>query len=146
MTGAPEFVLDGSIALAWFFVDERDDYADAVALALPQIEAVVPALWHLEVANTLVCAERRKRSTAAQAATFLGHLAALPITVDPQTHLRAWTETVALARLHGLSAYDGAYLELALRTGLPLATLDGRLEGAAKAAGVPRFAPPPPPS
>jgi predicted nucleic acid-binding protein len=135
------FVLDCSIALAWFFADEANDYADAVASALPTAVVIVPSLFHLELANTLVVGERHGRSTAAQAAAFLTRLAALPIVVDEQTMKRAWAETIALARAHGLSAYDAAYLELALRESLPLATLDDPLAAAAKAVGIRRFEP-----
>ena len=135
------FVLDCSIVLAWYFIDESDPYADAVAAALPGASALVPSLFHLELANTLIVGERRKRSTEAQATAFLARLAGLPIIVDGQTVTRAWSETIALARSHGLSAYDAAYLELAARESLPLATLDDKLETAAKAIGVPMFKP-----
>ena len=74
-------------------------------------------------------------------ATRLARLAALPITVDDQTGTRAWSDTIVLARAHGLSAYDAAYLELAVREGLPIATLDDRLKAAAKAVGVPYYKP-----
>jgi predicted nucleic acid-binding protein len=88
------------------------------------------------VANALVVGERRKRATEAKVTTFLGLLKSLPIRIDDSTASQAWQETISLARLHGLSVYDAAYLELALRLGLPLATLDGRLKAAADAAGV----------
>lgn len=136
-----QFVLDCSIVFAWYFADESDQYADAVATALPGTPAVVPALFHLEVANTLVVGERRKRSTEAQAAAFLARLAALPIAVDAQTIARAWSDIISLARAQNLSTYDAAYLELAARESLPLATLDDRLQAAAKAVGVPLFKP-----
>lgn len=137
----PRFVLDCSIALAWYFADEKDRYADAVAAALPGTAALVPSLFHLELGNILVVGERRKRSTEAQATAFLARLAGLPIVVDGQTVARAWSDILALARTHRLSAYDAAYLELAVREGIPLATLGGPLEAAAKAIGVPRFNP-----
>jgi predicted nucleic acid-binding protein len=103
---------------------------------LDRSQAVVPSLWPLEVANTVVMGERRKRSTPAQAATWLGFLGVLPIVVDGETTARAWGETLGLARAHNLSAYDAAYLELAMRRGLPLATLDEKLQAAAAAVGV----------
>lgn len=134
-----QFVLDGSLALAWYFADEADPYADAVAQALATREAVVPSLWRLEIANALVVGERRKRSTEAQAAAFLARLDALPISLDDQTDARAWGETLRLARAHTLSAYDAAYLELAMRRALPLASLDAQLKAAAVAVGVPLF-------
>jgi len=133
------FVLDGSVTMAWYFKDEANDYADAVRDGLVSTWAVVPALWPLEVSNTLVMGERRKRSTPAQAATWLGLLRALPITVDDETAGRAWGETLGLARAQSLSAYDAAYLELAMRRGLPLATLDDKLKAAATTVGVSLF-------
>jgi predicted nucleic acid-binding protein len=129
------FILDGSVTLAWFFEDESDAYADAVQDSLTKAVAIVPALWHLEVANALLVGERRKRTTAAKVTHFLTLLSALPITVDDETAARAWSDTLALARAHSLSAYDAAYLELALRQGLPLATLDEPLREALRAVG-----------
>lgn len=96
----------------------------------------MPDLWHLEVANTLIVGERRKRSTQANTVKWIGFLAALPITVDEATKAHAFGNTLSLAREHNLSAYDAAYLELALRRGLPLATLDDKLKAAAQAVGV----------
>jgi predicted nucleic acid-binding protein len=139
--GVAEFVLDGSLALAWYFKDEADPYADAVAARFPATRATVPAIWPLEIADAVLMGERRQRSTIAQATTWLGYLARLPIFVDDLTSERAWGEVLGLARAHRLSAYDGAYLELALRRALPLATLDEKLKAAALAAGVPTFAP-----
>lgn len=133
------FVLDGSLALAWYFADEADPYADAVARGLVTREALVPSLWRLEIANALVVGERRKRSTQAQAAAFVARLEQLPIVIDGETDARAWGETLRLARAHILSAYDAAYLELAMRRGLPLASLDDQLKAAAAAVGVPPF-------
>lgn len=132
-------VLDSSVALSWFFKDEENAYAEAVQDALAVCHAMVPSLWPLEIANILVVGERRKRSTAAQAATWLGYLRLLPIRVDEETAARAWSDTPSLARSHLLSVYDAAYLELALRRGLSLATLDDRLKAAAKAEGVAEF-------
>jgi predicted nucleic acid-binding protein len=134
-------LLDGSVALAWYFKDEANSYADAVANRFPSIRAVVPAIWPLEVANAVLMGERRKRSTAAQAARWLSYLSSLPITVDDETTTRAWSDTLNLARAHNLSAYDAAYLELARRRGLPLATLDDKLKVAATAASVTEYKP-----
>ena len=136
MERAQEFVLDVSVTMAWYFKDEINDYANAVRDSLAHCQAVVPTLWPLEVANTVVMGERRKRSTPAQAGTWLGFLGALPIVVDGETTTRAWSETLGIARTYMLSAYDAAYLELAMRRGLPIATLDDRLKAAALAAGV----------
>lgn len=131
-----EFVLDSSMAVAWSFEDETDEYADRIHGRLSTMRAVVPQLWPLEVANALLVGERRKRSTEADTSKWTAMLAGLPIRVDDQTNAHAWTATLGLARFHNLSAYDAAYLELAIRLSLPLATLDEQLEVAAKAAGV----------
>jgi len=131
-----EFVLDGSVAMAWFFADEVNDYANSVLSNLATGRAVVPSLWPLEVANTILVGERRKRSTEAQAAAWLGILESLSIEIDGETMARAWSDTLALGRSRNLSAYDAAYLELAMRRGLPLATLDEKLKSAALAVGV----------
>src|SRR5947209_7946311 len=108
MESVQEFVLDGSVTLAWYFKDELNDYANAVRDGLDRSRAVVPCLWPLEVANTVVVGERRKRSTPAQAATWLGLLGTLPIEIDAETSARAWGGTLSLARAQDLSAYDAA--------------------------------------
>jgi len=136
MAATDNLVLDSSIALAWCFADEQDAYADAIAARFPDLEAVVPALWHLEVANAFLMGERRGRNTPVDTVQWTGSLASLPIAIDDQTMARAWTDTVNLARLHNLTAYDATYIELALRRGLPLATLDAKMRAAAIAAGV----------
>ena len=138
---ATQFVLDSSVTLVWAFEDETDTYAEAVADSLPDVQAVVSALWPLEVANALLVGERRKRTTEAKVAQFLALLETFPISVDDETHVRAWQDTLHLARSHSLSVYDATYLELALRRGLPLASLDDGLKNAAAAAGVPVFKP-----
>ena len=135
------FVLDGSITLAWAFEDETDAYAEAVADGLANVPAMVPAVWPLEVANALLMGERRQRITAAKVAQFLALLQTLPIAVDDETALRAWQDTLHLARLHHLTVYDATYLELAVRLGLPLGSLDDKLKAAATAAGVAEFQP-----
>jgi predicted nucleic acid-binding protein len=134
-----DFVLDGFVALAWFFEDEADAYAESVADSLARVSALVPSHWHLEVANALVVGERRKRTTEAKSTRFLTLLAALPIRADELTPDKAWHETIALARAHSLSAYDAAYLELALRRDLAIATLDGPLRKAMRVVGIPLY-------
>jgi len=129
-------VLDCSIAAAWFFEDETSPLADHVLGSLVTHEAVVPSLWALELANVLVLAERTERVTTAKTEQFLARLAELPIALDHRGAERGFTSVLALARLYGLTAYDAAYLELALREGLPLATLDQPLSEAASKAGV----------
>jgi predicted nucleic acid-binding protein len=140
-TAAAEFVVDCSVALAWCFPDEKAPYPQAVLDSLATARAVVPALWHLEVANCLLVGERRKRSTEADTVSWLSFLSSLPLAVDDETVGRAWSDVLHLARAHGLSAYDAAYLELALRRGLPLATLDDKLKAAAQAIGVAEYTP-----
>jgi len=97
----------------------------------------VPALWLWETANVLVQAERRGRISPAASRTFLGLLEDLPISVDQPSTASVWHDTLALARSHRLTSYDAAYLELALRRGLPLASRDKALQAAAGAEGVP---------
>lgn len=138
---ATTFVLDCSLAVAWFFEDETNGYAQAVEDSLPTAAAIVPTLWPLEVANALLMGERRKRATEAKVTTFLNLLTALPITMDEETASRAWQHSLLLARSHRLSVHDATYLELSLRHGLPLATLDDNLAAAATAAGVPAYQP-----
>jgi predicted nucleic acid-binding protein len=135
------FVLDNSIAMAWSFADEVSDYADAVLDSLTTVRTIVPMLWPLEVANALLMGERRKRSTEAETIRWIGILNRLPIVIDDETNTRAWSDTLALARGHKLSAYDAAYLELAIRRRLPLATLDDPLKAAATATGVALYDP-----
>jgi predicted nucleic acid-binding protein len=129
-------VLDASVALAWCFEDEGGDYPLGVLEALRDSEAVVASLWPLEVTNGLLVAERRQRIDSADAIQFRNLLLSLPIVLDPVEGRRAFGVTHHLARTHELSAYDAAYLELALRHGIPLATLDDSLRAAAEFEGV----------
>jgi predicted nucleic acid-binding protein len=140
-TKSNRFVLDCSIVLAWFFEDETDDYADAVQGTMVSAVAVVPSLWRLEVANALCVGERRKRTTEAKVTAFLNLLKSLPISQDDETWTRAWQESLNLARAHQLSVYDAAYLELALRLGVPLASIDNPLKAAAVVVGVGEYRP-----
>jgi predicted nucleic acid-binding protein len=135
------FVLDCSVTLAWFFKDEANAYANAVAARVTKTPPMVPVLWPLEVANAVLMGERRKRSTEGQAARWLGHLRLLPIAVDTQAATHAWDKILHLARSNNLSVYDAAYLELALRLDWPLASLDDELMAAAKVVGVAIFSP-----
>lgn len=142
MAGVPNprlprrFVLDGSVALSWCFPDEKDRSAQSLLKELRGVVAAVPGLWLLEVANALVSGERRGRLTQAETSEALRLLSRLPFQVDDRSGLLFTADLLALARQHSLTAYDAAYLELALRLDLPLATLDRRLQAAAKAAGV----------
>jgi len=137
-----DFVLDCSVTMAWCFNDEATPYTDGVRDCLADKRAVVPSIWPLEAANATLMGERRKRLDEARSQRFFVLLAALPIVVDDETGSRAFGNIVHLARTHQLSAYDAAYLELAVRRGLPLACLDGKLKTAALAAGVVLFTPP----
>ena len=137
------FVLDASVTVAWCFPDEPTHYTRSVLKSLgPGFQAVVPGLWPVEVANVLLVGERRKRSTQADTATWLGFLRALPIIIDDETNDRIWADTLSVARAQSLSTYDAVYLELAMRRGLPIATLDDKLKTAASMVGVPLFAVP----
>lgn len=135
MSQAP-FVLDASVALAWCFGDEQSAAASRLLEQLEATTAVVPALWRWEIGNALLAAERRGRLQAQEVQAFLRLLERLPIEVDPSAEEQAFAATLDLARSHGLTTYDAAYLELAKRRGLELATRDAELREAALAAGI----------
>jgi predicted nucleic acid-binding protein len=130
-------VLDVSLSCAWCFADEASEATWAILSHLQTAEAHVPSLWLWETANVLIQAERRGRITAAAIRTFLSLLEALPIRVDHAGSATTWHDTLALARAHRLTSYDAAYLELALRLGVPLASRDQALQAAARVEGVP---------
>ena len=140
--GKETLVIDCSLTMAWYFKDEATPYTNAVRASLTTERAVVPALWPLEVANVLLMSERRKRSNQMRATKWLRYLSALQIAVDPETPFRAFDHILNLARPQKLTTYDAAYLELAVRRGLPLGTLDRDLEKAARAVGVTIYVPP----
>ncbi|MGA2797611.1 MAG: type II toxin-antitoxin system VapC family toxin [Thermoguttaceae bacterium] len=133
------FILDCSIAMNWCFEDESQLIADHVLDRLLVDQALVPAVWLLEVGNVLLVGERRGRLTSAQASHFLAMLERLPILIDSPTSLKTMGDIYSLARTYQLSAYDAAYLELAMREGVILATLDESLSAAAAQAGVSVF-------
>jgi predicted nucleic acid-binding protein len=130
-------VIDGSTALGFLLKDEQDTGA---LVALAEIErgvpTFIPAHCRIETANGLLIAERRKRVTQSEVAEALDLLGALPMATDTETAAKAGGETIALARQYGLTIYDAAYLELAMRRGASLATNDMELAKAAQAAGV----------
>lgn len=126
-----DFIIDNSVVMAWCFVDEGGDYADKILGKLESAEALVPSIWPLEVGNVLIVAERRKRLTEADSIRFLALLSELPITVEQESPDRMMKEIVALAREYDLSTYDASYLDLAMKKGLPIATLDSALIKAA---------------
>ena len=127
-------MLDNSVVCGWFIENQANAYGDAVARQLQDERAAVPAVWELELANVLRTACLRQRMTAQHAQTVLTQIVSLPIDVDRQGAPPA--ELLALALRFGLSCYDAAYLELALRLQIPLATVDGPLRDAALASGV----------
>jgi predicted nucleic acid-binding protein len=133
-------VLDASVALSWLLEDAGagQAYAAAVfdALAGTDAEARVPTTWGLEIANVIAKSEGRGMLLMERSQAFLAAVAAAPIVCDPETFSRALTDTLNISRRYRLSAYDASYLELALRTTLPLATLDAELQRAATQAGA----------
>jgi predicted nucleic acid-binding protein len=133
-------VVDASVALAWCFPDEASEHADAVLVALKGQAIVVPAVWGLEIANAMLTGERRKRLKQPEILRFLALLEGLSIVQDGQAVSESVSNVLPLARHYGLSAYDAAYLELSIRHGVPLATLDAKLQKAAQRAGVKIFA------
>jgi predicted nucleic acid-binding protein len=125
-------VLDTSITLAWVYSDETTEPVRQVFNLLSQNGAWVPGLWRLEVANVLEMGVRRKRHDAKFHDSTLADLAQLPIQVDTETDKQAWSASLRLAERHHLTLYEAAYLELALRRNLPLATLDEEIHRAAR--------------
>lgn len=133
------FVIDNSVVMSWCFADEENDYADFVLSSLENHNALVPAIWPLEIGNVLVVAERRQRLSEADSIRFLSLIHNLPISVDQETPDRMMKEIVALARRHRLSTYDASYLDLAMRKDISLATRDAALMKAAERCQVPIF-------
>ncbi len=131
-------VLDSSATLAWI-LEEQADSSDNVLEFMDRERATVPMHWILEITNGLRMAVRRRRLSREDVSHFMTELRALPLHVDAHTEIRGWVEIPALAYEHGLTTYDAAYLELALRLNVPLATLDGDLARAARRAGVTLF-------
>ena len=131
-----DVVIDASLALRWFLDDEADrNYALSILASLSKNRAIVPMLWFYEVGNGLVMAYRRKRLTRDQIEGFLQRVKALPIVAAEYTPAEI-LEIPALAHAHNLTNYDAAYLGVAMRLGLPLATTDAELRRAANTAGV----------
>ncbi|MGA8028814.1 MAG: type II toxin-antitoxin system VapC family toxin [Bryobacteraceae bacterium] len=138
MTGG--LVVDASLTAAWCFEDEATKYARDILRGAKNIYLIVPAIWPLEMVNVLLVNERRKRITPVDTARAVTLLNELAIRVDRPSSLQAFDATLLLARAHKLSSYDASYLELALREGLPLATLDTQMRYAASSAGVKLYA------
>jgi len=134
-------VLDNSVSMAWFFADEANDYTVGVLDALTDHTCLVPSLWSLEASNVLLMGLKRSRCSDADVTRFITLLDALPITTDHRTPQQALHEIFRLAQQYQLTAYDAAYLELAIREGIPLATQDKALIRAAEKTGVQLFTP-----
>jgi len=130
------FVLDATLTLAWHFFDEKSPETEALAERAFEDSVVVPGHWYLEIANSLISGERRKRTTTDLSARFVEWLDELPIEIDTLEDRAIFSLIMPLARAHRLSVYDSLYLELAERRGLALATLDAELATAAKAIGL----------
>ncbi|MDR2186492.1 MAG: type II toxin-antitoxin system VapC family toxin [Azonexus sp.] len=136
------FVLDNSVVMRWYFGDGSApdlEYASRVLDSMTDAEAIVPGVWGLEVANVLTRAEAKGLTTETRSETFVSMLHHMNIRTDSATSAQALSAILQLARRFKLSSYDAAYLELAMREALPLATLDDDLRRAAQRAGVERF-------
>ena len=131
-----DFVVDNSVVMTWCFKDEDNQYSDVILNKLESASAFVPSIWPLEVTNVLLVAERKNRIGEADSMRFITLLSELPIVVDQEPPDRMLKEIFALARKHNLSSYDASYLDLAMRKGLPIATLDKNLLAAAKRSKV----------
>lgn len=132
-----DFVIDASVALSWAFEDEETGETEAVLNRMIQGEqAVVPHLWLWEIANALTFAVRKKRIDSGRRRQFLSTMGKAPLILDRATPAAVFGRIVELADDHHLTVYDAAYLELAIRHGLPLATLDQALIRAARKAKI----------
>lgn len=129
-------IIDCSITMAWCFEDESTPKNLAVLDRLADEAALVPAHWYLEVSNFLAMAEKRRRITTAKSMEFLTYLGTLKFEIDHEVFGRAFDQLLRLCRAHGLTSYDAAYLDLALRRGIPLASLDDELRVEAKSLGI----------
>jgi predicted nucleic acid-binding protein len=129
-------VIDASVTLAWCLDDEQSEYADVILKRVSEDSAMVPSVWPIEVANGLLIAERRGRLSAPEIPRLHSLLSDFPIHAEEPALESALGPVISLARTHDLSAYDASYLELAMREGIPLATLDDALRAAAGKSGV----------
>ena len=137
---ATQFVVDNSVVMSWCFIDETNSYADAVLNRLTKVSAIVPLIWPLEVVNVLLSAERQKRLSKSASMRFLTLLSQLPIFVEYERPDKMMKDLLTLARTSNLSSYDASYLDLAMRKGVPIATLDKNLIEAASRVDVPILA------
>jgi predicted nucleic acid-binding protein len=132
----PSFILDVSVASAWLLLRRATKYTSDVQWHLVKDAVAVPSSWFSGLAETLLAAEQNRETTRAKIDQFLMTLAKLSILIDDETEFRAWKDTLDLARVHSITVANAAYLELALRVNLPLATIDPALSRAATAAGT----------
>jgi predicted nucleic acid-binding protein len=132
-------VVDNSVVMAWLFEDEISAYADHILDQLPDLNLLVPAIWSLEANNVLLVAEKRGRLSNEDIYHFVNLLMQLPIEVVVEDYRRSMQRILALGKSNEISAYDAAYLDLAIQNVCPLATLDNKLIEAAKKCGVPLF-------
>ncbi len=132
-------VLDASAALAWVYGEGNVENLDDLYREVKDKGAIVPELWHIEIANVLLTGCRKGRHDFSVAEENLRRFSKFRIAVDRETRFRAWDSAFKLGRKHSLTSYDAAYLELAQRLRLPLATLDKELLAAAAAEGVSLF-------
>lgn len=144
LSAANGWALDASVTLPWFFPDEASPFTEGLLDALGVQPIWVPALWVLECTNVLHSAQRRGRIDADRRTEIVGQLGAMPVRIDHEPLMFATIDR--LAAVHGLTAYDAAYLELALRRSLTLVSLDAKLLGAARRLGHPVLTAEPPSS
>lgn len=138
---SPDLVLHVTLALEWGFVLPVSQYADDLMQRMPRLVSIVPTLWSRQLADVVLGYERAGRITTAKAAQCFGGMYPFQVAIDPETSALAWTDILDLARTHSTSIDEAAYIELALRLNLPLATTDTTLTRIAVAAGVPIFTP-----
>ena len=131
--------IDASVALAWCFPDEASNYADSVLLAVENLTVIVPTIWAVEITNALLVGERRKRIRQPEIRRYVDLLKGLSIVEERQRFSETVSNVLPLAREYDLSAYDAAYLDVAVRHEIPLATLDGAMQKACTAAGIEIF-------
>ena len=130
------FIIDNSVVMAWCFEDQASEYSDAILERLKTEKAFVPSIWTLEVVNVLIVAERKKILNRSSSMRFITLLNQLPVTVEYEKNLTHMKDLLNLGRDLTLSSYDAAYLDLAMKRGMPLATLDIKLKKAAQASHV----------
>ena len=139
-----DFVLDNSVSMRWLLASEKasdQKYAENVLESMMDVDALTPNLWHLETISVLMSAEKRGEISLGEIERFISQLENLPIYVDPLTAHQAFSRTLVLSREYNISSYDASYLELAMREGLPLSSLDKKLVKAAKKADVEIYKP-----